>query len=181
MLKKTEPRTKGIKGYNTILSDVAGLLESARRMSARAINAIMTATYWEIGRRIVEFEVGGRGRADYGKQLIDRLSEDLTAKFGRGFGRSNLFQMRAFYLAFSEIVQTASGQSKPIPQVVSAKSNQITFDNKSQTPSGQLSIRDIANKFPLPWSHYVLLLIVKNPEARVFYETEALRGGWSGA
>ena len=53
---KNTPQIKSLKGYSTILSDVAGLLELARRVSARATNAIMTATYWEIGRRIVEFE-----------------------------------------------------------------------------------------------------------------------------
>ncbi len=176
MLKKTEPHTKGIKGYNTILSDVAELLESARRVSARTTNAIMTATYWEIGRRIVEFEIKGRGRADYGKQLIDKLSEDLTTKFGRGFGRSNLFQMRSFYLAYSEIVQTVSGQFNK-PQTIQTASGQS--GSIAQTSSAQLSIKDIVNRFPLPWSHYVLLLSVKNPEGRSFYESEALRGGWS--
>mgnify|MGYP001619816024 CR=1 FL=1 len=158
----------GIKGYNTILSDVAELLESARRVSVRATNAIMTATYWEIGRRIVEFEQKGHIKADYGEQLIERLSSDLTERFGRGFGRRNLFQIRSFYLSYSSIVQTLSAQfGSPVSS------------QKSQTPSAQLSIRDIANRFPLPWSHYVNLLSVKNPEARAFYETEALRGGWS--
>lgn len=154
--------------YNTILSDVIGLLESARKASARTINAIITSTYWEIGRRIVEFEQGGSEKAEYGEQLIDRLSQDLTSRFGRGFGRRNLFQMRAFYLAYPEIVQTPSAQmntsnQSEIVQTSSAKSNQIAS----------------AMRFFLPWSHYVKLLRVKEPEARTFYEAEALRGGWS--
>lgn len=156
-----------IAGYETILSDVAKLLESARRASVRTTNAIMTATYWEIGRRIVEFEQKGTKRAEYGKALLKQLSQDLTTRFKRGFSERNLEQMRLFYLNWQ------------ISQTVSAKSNQLTFDSKSQTVSGQLSLRDIANRFPLPWSHYVLLLSVKNPEARAFYEKEALRGGWS--
>lgn len=171
VLKKTEPNTKGIKGYDTILSDVAGLLESARRVSARATNAIMTATYWEIGRRIVEFEQRGTRRAGYGKELIARLSADLTKHFGRGFGRVNLSQMRKFCQCWppAQIFQTSSekclaGQGSPA---------------KVQTLSAEFSLRDIANRFPLPWSHYVLLLSVKNPEGRAFYEKEALRGGWS--
>ena len=171
MLKKIEPHTKGIKGYNTILSDVAELLESARRVSARATNAIMTATYWEIGRRIVEFEQRGTRRAGYGEELIARLSADLTKHFGRGFGRVNLSQMRKFCQCWppAQIFQTSSekclaGQDSPA---------------KVQTLSTEFSLRDIANRFPLPWSHYVLLLSVKNPEGRAFYEKEALRGGWS--
>ena len=92
-----------IIGYDTVLSDVIDLLESARRASARTINMIITATYWKIGQRIVEFEQGGSKKAEYGEQLIDRLSNDLTKGFGRGLKRQNLFQIRAFYIAYPEI------------------------------------------------------------------------------
>jgi predicted nuclease of restriction endonuclease-like (RecB) superfamily len=139
-------------GYDAILSDISGLLESARRASARTVNAIIAATYWEIGRRIVNVEQGGsRRKADYyGEQIIERLARDLSARFGRGFARRNLFQMRAFYLAYPNIVQTSSALSP-----------------------------NASNSFPLPWSHYVRLLSINDLDAREFYETEALRGGWS--
>ncbi len=169
-----------IAGYETILSNVAKLLESARRASVRTTNAIMTATYWEIGRRIVEYEQGGKGRAGYGEQLLERLSADLKKRFGRGFGVINLRQMRSFYLTYPAIFQTMSGKSG---NVIHEQIRQTVSDELKkpieQTPSAQLSLRDIANRFPLPWSHYVLLLSVKNPEARAFYEKETLRGGWS--
>src|SRR5262245_36067824 len=86
------------------------LLEQARRASARAVNVVITATYWEIGRRIVEFEQHGQDRAKYGAKLIERLSADLSAKYGRGFSRRNLEQMRWFYLRWP-IAQTLSAQS----------------------------------------------------------------------
>jgi len=144
-----------------------GLVDAARRGAVRSVNAIMTATYWAIGRRIVEQEQRGAAKAGYGDELILRLSRDLQARFGRGFGRANLFQMRAFYLAYREIVQTASGES-PVAE----------GPKKVQTPSGQSARRDdvaaVANHLPLPWSQYVRLLAVRNPEARRFYETEAL-------
>ena len=139
-----------------MLTGITAVLEAARRTSARAVNAVMTATYWEIGRRIVESEQHGRRKAEYGKQLIERLAHDLTTRFGRGFGRSNLFQMRAFYLDCPGIVQTPSGQS-----------------------SNHLLARQAQGLFPLPWSHYVRLLTVRKHEARRFYEEEAIRGGWS--
>ncbi len=60
----------------------------------------MTATYWEIGRRIVEHEQQGEQRAAYGRELLGRLSADLRTRFGRGFSRQNLQQMRQFYLLF---------------------------------------------------------------------------------
>src|SRR3990167_3142829 len=69
----------------------------------------MTATYWEIGRRIVEHEQRGVKRAEYGEFLLKELGKDLTARFGRGFGWRNLFQMRGFYLAYPpEKLQTPS-------------------------------------------------------------------------
>src|ERR1700746_2440744 len=89
--------------YGGLIGGIADLLEAARRTAARTVNALMTATYWEIGRRIVEFEQGGEKRAEYGEALLERLAQDLNAKFGRGFRRSNLFQIRAFYLAYREI------------------------------------------------------------------------------
>lgn len=148
-------------GYDAMLSGVAGLLEEARRTSARTVNSIMTATYWEIGRRIVEFEQGGRGRAEYGKALLQNLSADLTARVGRGFSVDNLETMRLFY------------QTYPSDSLLLA-------DNKSETLSRKLSLEDIAGKFPLPWSFYVMLIKrIKSPDARSFYEAEALRGGWS--
>ncbi len=149
--------------YGAVLDDVAGLLTAARSAAARSVNAVMTATYWLVGRRVVEGEQRGKGRADYGAQLIHQLSVDLTARFGRGFGRANLFQMRAFFLAYREIVQTASGQ----------------FTLPERQSASRLSLPSIGSAFPLPWSNYVRLLAVKNPGARRFYEAEALRGGWT--
>jgi predicted nuclease of restriction endonuclease-like (RecB) superfamily len=165
-----------VEPYDAILSEVVGLLEAARRTAVRAVNSVMTATYWQIGRRIVESEQRGTTRADYGDVLVKRLSEDLTNRFGRGFGKSNLYQMRGFYLAYSDIFQTASGKSSdgatgailqtPAGKLATKKNRQITSDKSPLM-------------FPLPWSHYVCLLSVDNPHAREFYETEALRGGWT--
>ena len=145
-----------VDSYATVLSAVVELMEAARRATARSVNAIMTATYWEIGRRIVELEQRGESRAEYGKQIIERLAKDLSDRFGRGFQKSNLFQMRAFYLTYPHLERSLSLETIS-PEIF-------------QTLSG---------KFPLPWSHYVKLLSVKSFEARTFYETEALRGGWS--
>jgi predicted nuclease of restriction endonuclease-like (RecB) superfamily len=163
-------------GYDTVLSDVSALLEAARRTTVRTTNAIMTATYWEIGRRIVEYEQGGKKRAAYGEELLQRLSADLTVRFGRGFSIRNLRTFRMFYVSLP-IRQTVSAELR-ICQTVSGKSKQ-TLPTILQTPSEKFTLTDLAKRFPLPWSVYVRLLSVKNPEARSFYETEVLRGGWS--
>jgi len=99
--------------YSGIHGDIVALLESAHRAAARSVNALMTATYWEVGRRIVEFEQGGQQRAAYGEDLIKRLGADLTHRFGRGFGWRNLTQMRALHLAWpaDQILQTLSAKS----------------------------------------------------------------------
>jgi predicted nuclease of restriction endonuclease-like (RecB) superfamily len=141
---------------------VVGLLEGARRAAARSVNSVLTLTYWEVGRRIVEHEQKGDPKAEYGELLLDRLAVDLSERFGRGFSRSNVFQMRQFYLAYQEKIQTVSGQSGGRQAII-------------QTASGQFD----GGPFPLSWSHYVRLLTVDDPAARVFYEHEALRGGWS--
>lgn len=245
---KTQNRTRSSKfeasaiqhkrstGYDDVLTGMVELLDSARRAAARAVNSVMTATYWEVGRRIVEFEQAGEERARYGANLLERLAVDLTKKVGRGYSRQNLQQMRQFYLAYppemiyrtegdesGSIRRTASGElTKASKSDKSAKgidqTRQIDRKTRSepirQTASGELSnlsssgrnqgaIRDkiaskmekasnvidsvkrveilerISSYFRLSWSHYVQLLKVEKPESREFYESEALRCGWT--
>src|SRR4051812_45774181 len=95
--------------YTDLLGRVSAVLEQGRRASARAVNAILAATYWQIGRHIVEHEQGGKRKAGYGEEILQRLAADLTAKFGRGFSRQSLERMRTFYLGW-EICQTLSGK-----------------------------------------------------------------------
>ncbi|MEO6244621.1 MAG: PDDEXK nuclease domain-containing protein [Opitutaceae bacterium] len=150
--------------YDELVADLSRLLDDARRASARAVNTVMTATYWEFGRRIVEFEQGGAKRAEYGEELLRQLARDLTKRLGRGFSVTNLQNFRTFFLLWP-IHQTASGK--------------LPAEKIHQTVSGELVPTPAALSFPLPWSHYVRLMAVKDEAARRFYQTEALRGGWS--
>ncbi|MFT3884960.1 MAG: PDDEXK nuclease domain-containing protein [Flavobacteriales bacterium] len=208
--KVTAPRKATVpkaEPYNAVLRRMAHLIEGARHASARAVNVLMTATYWEIGRRIVEHEQGGNHRAGYGEELIERLSTDLGERFGRGFGKRNLFLMRSFYQAYPEIVQTVSAQldrghgkhrsgkgasakTQAPPAELKTGRSRSKVQTVSALSSGKVQERvgianDIAalhalsERFPLPWSHYVRLLTVEDAKARAFYETEALRNGWS--
>ena len=165
-------------GYSSIRDEIVGLLQSARQTTVRSVNALMTATYWEIGRRILEAEQKGERRAGYGDVLVRRLAGDLTAQFGRGFGVVNLSQMRKFYTLWPmpPIFQTPSEKSA-VPG--SGRKLQTLSEKSSAARQNFPTLADIANRFPLPWSAYVRLLSVKNESARQFYETEALRGGWS--
>src|SRR5436190_17551362 len=101
-------------GYAGLLADVARVVEQARRAAARSMNAVMTTTYWLVGQRIVEQEQRGSLRAGYGEQRLQRLSRDLSKRFGRGFSERNLEQMRGFYLGWPKS-QTASAISLPAP------------------------------------------------------------------
>ncbi|MEI6790517.1 MAG: DUF1016 N-terminal domain-containing protein, partial [Myxococcaceae bacterium] len=153
------------KDYDSILTDVVNILDEAKRSAVRTINKAMTTTYWLIGRRIVEQEQHGKARADYGEQLIEKLSADLCKRFGRGFSRASLFQMRAFFLAYK--VQPAVRQLNPKQR-----------SKKIQPAVAQLATSPMPD-FPLPWSYYIRLLSLRSLEAREFYTVEALRGGWT--
>jgi len=168
MSAHTTPAIPDQADYVAVHADIVALLDAARSAAARSVNAVMTASYWSVGRRIVEFEQGGQERAIYGEALLVRLAADLTRRFGRGFSRQNLQQMRLFYMAWpvDQICQTVSGKSAT--PLISESPTLRSFD-----------LPALAQAFPLPWSAYVRLLSVRNPQARAFYETEALRCGWS--
>lgn len=119
---------------------IKDVLAQARSKAWQAVNTAMVMSYWEIGRIIVEEEQKGERRAGYGTYMLDVLSEKLTADFGKGFDRTNVSKMRAFYLAYP---------------IVDALRPQLS------------------------WTHYRLLLRVEKPEARAFYETEAVNARWS--
>jgi predicted nuclease of restriction endonuclease-like (RecB) superfamily len=161
-----------LAGYAGLLADVARVIEDARRAAVRSVNAVMTATYWLVGRRIVEQEQRGAPRAGYGEELLKRLSRDLSRRFGRGFSERNLEQMRAFYLGWP-ISQAAPAKLLPAPERRASRSGAI-----SQALPAK-SVRATQPRFLLPWTHYARLLAVKSAHARAFYETEALRGGWT--
>lgn len=113
MTRKKTSIVRVTTGYDAVVADVVALIDAGRRAAMRSSNAIMTATYWGVGRRIVEEEQHGAARAEYGEALISRLSQDLQARFGRGVSYVNLTQMRSFYLGYREILETASGESAP--------------------------------------------------------------------
>ncbi|MCK4357852.1 MAG: hypothetical protein KAW92_03790 [Candidatus Cloacimonetes bacterium] len=142
--------------YNELFYRIAEILVQARNNVVRQINRTQVLAYWEIGREIVEFEQKGKARAEYGENLLKKLSADMTAKFGRGFSAENLRLMRKFYITF--------GKSKTL----SWKSDK----EKSQTLSAKFEPM-------LSWSHYCELLKVEETLARSFYEQESVQNNWS--
>ncbi len=171
--KKKSPtiRQKGDDAAS-LVAEVRKLIVSARHAAASTINTLQVLTNFEIGRRIVEYEQKGVKRAEYGAELLKELSARLTEEFGKGFSVSNLQLMRQFFIEFS-------------PRIQQTPSVKLTAAQKCQTPSDELpSVQVVGipagkSPFTLSWSHYVLLLTIKDHDERNFYEIEAANEGWS--
>ncbi len=86
--------------YSNLVKEIGQLLINARNKAATTVNTLLVDTYWNIGKYIVEYEQNGNEFAEYGSGLLDKLSRDLTVKYGKGFGRSNVFYMRKLYISF---------------------------------------------------------------------------------
>ena len=95
--------------YTNLILGIGQLLEEGRRRALQSVNSIIVQTYWEIGRKIVEFEQKGEEKAEYGSRLLKDLSADLQQKHGKGFSKSNIYLMRIFYLTYPKF-QTVSGK-----------------------------------------------------------------------
>lgn len=148
---------------------VVSILEQARSSVIRAVNSNMVIAYWLIGREIVQALQGGDERAEYGKQVLQQLSQRLAEQYGKGFSVTTLRYFRTFYLAYADRdieIQHPTGA-------------------ESKTPAqGTLKQRPLGAEFDkvfnpqLAWSHYRVLMRVDNLDARRFYEREAIAGGW---
>ena len=94
-----------------ILSDMRGIIETSRESAYQAVNVALIQRNWLIGYRIAEEELGGDGRAEYGMEIIKKLSKELTDEYGKGFTKTNLYSFYSFYKSFPEIFHTACGKS----------------------------------------------------------------------
>jgi predicted nuclease of restriction endonuclease-like (RecB) superfamily len=196
------------RALSPLVAELRGLILSARHQAASTINTLQVLTNFEIGRRIVEHEQKGAKRAAYGTELLKELSARLTEEFGKGFSERNLEYMRKFFLSWKDRVQNfqqptgklriADKSQQPAGELVSVEISQqpiakLLPASIGQSPADQLAIPQklsgestmISAKptrkspFTLSWTHYVLLLGIKEPDERSFYEIEATSEGWS--
>lgn len=171
-----------------IFERVVSILEQARGNVVRAVNSNMVLAYWMIGRVIVEELQGGEERAEYGRTVLGELSGRLTERYGKGFSIPNLQNFRKFYLAYSmrvEIqypvgteslqghIQYPVGTKYSATEKFSLSGSELQKDHSG----GDELIQGFSPQ--LSWSHYRVLMRVEIPEARDFYEREAIEGGWS--
>lgn len=179
------------RGKNSLFDRVVSILEEARSSVVRAVNTNMVLAYWLIGREIIQELQAGEERAEYGKQVIGKLSKQLTERYGQGFSEQSLQNFRRFYLVYENRIQIFSPSGResletPISSPPGRKLSDKYFPaNKTITPTGKShpAGNELSHGFSpqLSWSHYRALMRVKNEKARLFYEREAVECGWSKA
>ncbi|MCF6269677.1 MAG: DUF1016 N-terminal domain-containing protein [Melioribacteraceae bacterium] len=174
--------------YGGLISSIETLLKDSRTRIVREVNQTIVITYWHIGRYIVEYEQGGKERAEYGTELLKRLSKDLTTSFGKGYSWRNLYNMTQFYTLFpilQSVIAKSEGQNVPSLMAQSEKQKGQSVIAKSQN----LILQSLSAKSPsstlqsafikLTWTHFVRLLSVKNEDERSFYLIETAENNWS--
>ena len=172
--KVTVPAKAKGDGISSLFAEVRNLIQSARRSAASFVDTLQVMTNFEIGRRIVVHEQQGKKRAAYGAELLKELSARLTVEFGRGFSKANIEYMKRFYLLWQEKVPIFPKvfDTLAIPQTASG---QLAANEIAQTPSGQFG----PIRFFLSWSHYVVLMEIKDSNERSFYEIESRQSNWN--
>ena len=190
--------------YDELYQRVTKILEEARSQIARTVNTAMVHAYWLVGREIVEVEQRGDFRAKYGERLIERLAERLNQRFGRGMSIATLRRIRSFYLSYPEGSQIPSNisqveiRSTPLIESGNQKNRSTPLIESGNQKNRSTPLIESGNQknrstpliesthpgrglFPpfLGWSHYLVLLRVRDPKARAFYEIEAARESWS--
>jgi len=143
---------QSISFSGNLLADAKNIIESAKHGALRIADAILVKRNWLLGKRIHIEEMKGNDRADYGREIIKKLAQELTDEYGKGFDRINLYYYLRFYRAFPDIP---------------GMEDEIVYASSKQS---------VAN---LSWTHFRILLQEDDPKARHWYAQEAQREIWS--
>lgn len=181
-------KPKPLPASTALFQRIAQILESARAGVARTVNTTQVIANWLIGREIVEEEQQGAKRAEYGERLMHDLAARLHQDFGPGYGLANLKLFRQLYLAYPELVGLQKGYA--LRSLFQAEGSEIVDAARqiSDAPRRKLEKSDAVRSqswqpgrlhHNLSWTHYRRLLRVDPPEARAFYEIEAIQNHWS--
>jgi predicted nuclease of restriction endonuclease-like (RecB) superfamily len=158
-----------------LFQQVVALLQNARQQVLRTVNSTMVYTYFEIGRMIVEEEQGGKDRAEYGKQLLKGLSEELTKEFGKGFSVETLDKIRKFYTIYSNSSTLSTNSDSS--EIAETLFKNASINAISETVSAKFEKQKTL--FVLTWSHYTFLMRIDDANERSFYEIETTKNNWS--
>lgn len=162
-----------------LYADIKSILEQARGNAVRAVNFSMVIAYYEIGKRIVEEDQQGNGRANYGEHSLKELSKKLTVDFGNGYSVVSLTNFRKFYLMFSDVQKSSAVQTI----LETARTSELPHKTEAEKSSALRTIFDRsiphALRRELSWTHYRLLMRVEDEAARNYYMNEAAEQNWS--
>lgn len=164
--------TKDIANVNVdaLFERISALIEESRKKVATAVNIAEVYTKYEIGRHIVEDEQEGKARAAYGKQVLPILSQKLTDKFGSGWSLETLKSARKFYSVYAPLAIGSTALTKSAKGT--GKTNLVNSVDQIQIAPAE------PHKFVLSWSHYLVLMRIKDDGARSFYEEECAKQNW---
>ncbi|MEE0428821.1 MAG: PDDEXK nuclease domain-containing protein [Bacteroidales bacterium] len=164
--------TKDIANVNVdaLFERISALIEESRKKVATAVNIAEVYTKYEIGRYIVEDEQEGKARAAYGKQVLPILSQKLTDKFGGGWSLETLKSARKFYSVYAPLAIGSTALTKSAKGT--GKTNLVNSIDQIQIAPAE------PHKFVLSWSHYLVLMRIKDDGARSFYEEECAKQNW---
>lgn len=164
--------TKDIANVNVdaLFERISALIEESRKKVATAVNIAEVYTKYEIGRYIVEDEQEGKARAAYGKQVLPILSQKLTDKFGVGWSLETLKSARKFYSVYAPLAIGSTALTKSAKGT--GKTNLVNSVDQIQIAPAE------PHKFVLSWSHYLVLMRIKDDGARSFYEEECAKQNW---
>lgn len=171
MSRKKVTRASGdMVAAGASLERIREIWQAARAQAVRSVNSALVQANWRIGQQIVEAEQGGAARAEYGAGLLRALSEQLVGEFGSGFSVSALQYMRAFYLAYPELLATIQHavrveSGKDLADSVSRIQHAVS--GESAAPGTGWAPGHLHNG--LSWTHYRALLKVERRQVRDFY------------
>ena len=179
--KKAKPVASPNRAAGKLFDRVANILDEARSSVVRAVNSRMILAYWLIGREIVLELQKGEKRANFGSALISNLSQRLTLRYGQGFSISGLKDFRLFFLIYADRESSIRHLLRAELEVPSEKSHTACGQFEITTPMEHSTSAEALPPFhpTLSWSHYRAIMRVDKPEAREFYEQEAVAAGWN--
>ena len=156
---------------NSLFEKIASVIDEARRRASTAINLSEVYAKFNVGRYIVVDEQGGKERAAYGKQVLEQLSKKIEERFGEGWSVETLKRCRKFYSMYS----TPQIRSTVLTElgIEHSATNLVNSVDRIQPSSTE------PHKFVLSWSHYLILMRIKDANARSFYEIECAKQNWS--
>ena len=167
-MKTTEISESNI---NSLFEKIASVIEEARRRASTAINLSEVYAKFNVGRYIVVDEQGGKERAAYGKQVLEQLSKKIEERFGEGWSVDTLKRCRKFYSIYSTPAIGAT--------VLHQLETRADFVNSGNTVAQIQEACPEQHKFVLSWSHYLILMRIKDANVRSFYEIECAKQNWS--